>query len=101
MSQRPEQVYQVLNGLLGLLAKTDAGSRVTVATLATRAILHPALRPYLYDPVLPLGKEFPCLDGRFRLLWEFCREQGCQRQVTAHLPSADRDSLEEVLASLE
>src|SRR5689334_22746575 len=100
MSQGPEQVYQALNGLLGLLAKTDAGSRVTIATLAIRAILHPALRPYLKDPILPLGKEFPCLDGRFRLLWEFCQEQECRQQITANLPATDRDSLKEVLADL-
>lgn len=100
MLQGPEQVYQALNGLLNLLAKTDAGSRTTVATLATRAMLHPELIPYLKDPILPLGNEFPCLDGRFRLFWEFCREQRCQWQVAANLPRTDRDVLGETLTSL-
>ena len=95
-----EGVFQVLEALtarsagLSRAPGQDEQATLPVAVvLSLRSALHPALRPYREDPLLPLAGAYVSLDARTEGLLRFARLHGFGDDLDRRISPADRESL--------
>lgn len=91
-------LFQTLKRLGDSLRIAPESARLPVAHLALRTALHPLLRPYLLDPLLPLGGEFPSLDAQVGGILDFGKKRGLEAALLGGLCPEDRRLLCESIA---